>query len=176
MHVSIQRIPTLPALVTDGQVRGLVTAEMLALATLRLWAAPHRRPQQDHPDWRDGPRAARMDDDAADAFDVLMRLVVASAHKTLDVRCAHCPGLGGDEVVFLEMMRAAQAHPAAADAGLSEWLPPAAVRAARPFLAQFAAAMAARDLWLPARLPHVGSPCAGAGSAMAMAPHARCLH
>jgi len=171
MHVSIQPISALPALVTGGEVRGLVTAEMLALATLRLWAAPHRRPDQTHPDWRDGPRAARLEEDAADAFDVLMRLVVATAHRSLDVRCAHCPGLGEDEVAFLQMVRAAQAHPAAGDAGLADWLPPAAVRAARPFLAQFAAAMAARDLWLPARLPH-----AATGAATAIAPHARCLH
>jgi hypothetical protein len=171
MHVSIHPIPALPPLVTDGQVHGLVTAEMLALATLRMWAAPHRRPNQPHPDWREGPRVAGLEDDAADAFDVLMRLVVAAAHKQLDVRCPKCPGLGADEVAFLEMVRAVQAHPRAADAGLSGWLPPPAVRAARPFLAQFAAAMAARDLWLPERLAQDF-----AGSAMPSAPHGRCLH
>ena len=171
MHVSIHPIPALPPLITDAAVEGLVAAELLALATLRLWAAPHRRPGQSHPDWREGPRAAGLEDDGSDAFDVLMRLVGATGHKALDVRCPHCPGLGEDEVVLIEAMRAAQAHPAAADAHLSAWLPPAAVRAARPFLAQFAAAMAARELWLPARLPREG-----AGSAVATAPHGRCLH
>jgi hypothetical protein len=171
MHMSQRPIPALPPLVTNGVVQALVAAELLALATLRMWAAPHRRPGQAHADWREGPRAARLEDDAADAFDVLMRLVVASAHRTLDVRCPSCPALGEDEVAFLEMTRAAQDHPAAADAGLAAWLPPAAVRAARPFLAQFAAAMAARELWLPARLPR-----AGAGSAMAVAAHGRCVH
>jgi hypothetical protein len=171
MHVAIPRIPSLPALATNGDVRALDTAEMLALATLRMWAAPHRQPGRQHPDWREGPRLVRLEEDAMEAFDVLMRLVVAAAHRTLDVRCPNCPALGEDEVVFLEMTRAAQAHPATADAGLAAWLPAPAVRAARPFLAQFAAAMAARELWLPARLPD-----AGAGSAMPIAAHGRCLH
>lgn len=171
MYMAQRPIPCLPALVTNGVVQGLVAAELLALATLRLWAAPHRRPGQAHPDWRDGPRAARLEEDAEDAFDMLMRLVVASAHRMLDVRCPSRPALGEDEVAFLEMIRAAQEHPAAADAGLAAWLPVPTVLAARPFLAQFAAAMAARELWLPARLPR-----AGAGSAMAVASHGRCLH
>jgi hypothetical protein len=171
MHIAIHPIPALPPLTTDGQVQGLTAAEMLALATLRMWAAPHRRPNQRHPDWRQGPQAAGLEDDAADAFDVLMRLVVRAAHRQLDVRCPQCPGLGADEVAFIEMLRAAQAHPRAADPGLAAWLPPPAVRAARPFLAQFAAAMAARDLWLPERLAQ-GS----AGSAMTTTPHGRCLH
>jgi hypothetical protein len=171
MHMSATPIPALPALVTDGAVHALETAEMLGLATLRMWAAPHRQPGKQHPDWRDGPKAARLDEDAAEAFDVLMRLVVATGHRMLDVRCPSCPGLGADEVAFLEMLRAAQTHPAAADAGLAGWLPAASVRAARPFLAQFAAAMGARDLWLPARLPP-----GMAGQAMARAPHRPCLH
>ena len=82
-----------------------------------------------------------------------------------------CPGLGADEVAFLAILRAAQTHPAAADAGLAGWLPAASVRAARPFLAQFAAAMGARDLWLPARLPP-----GVAGHAMAGAPYQSCLN
>lgn len=171
MHVAMSRIPALPALITNGDVRGLQAGEMLALAALRMWAAPHRQPGREHPDWRDGPRLARLEEDAMEAFDVLMRLVVAAAHRILDVRCPACPGLGEDEVVFLEAVRAAQSDPAAADADLAAWLPAAAIRAARPFLAQFAAAMAARDLWLPARLPR-----AVAGSAMPIAAHGRCLH
>jgi hypothetical protein len=171
MHMSAMPITALPALVTDGAVHGLVAAEMLGLATRRLWAAPHRQPGKRHPDWRDGPKAARLEEDAAEAFDVLMRLVVATGHQSLDVRCPSCPGLGGDEVAFLAMLRAAQTHPAAADTGLVGWLPAALVRAARSFLAQFAGAMGARDLWLPARLPP-----GVAGQAMASAPNRSCLH
>jgi hypothetical protein len=172
MHIAATPLHApLAALVTDGAVHALVAAELLGLATLRMWAAPHRRPQQVHPDWRDGPRAAWLEEDAAEAFDTLMRLVVATGHRVLDVRCPPCPGLGADEVAFLAMLHGAQAHPAGGDGMLGAWLPPGAVRAARPFLAQFAAAMAARGLWLPERAPP-----AEAGVAMPVAGHGRCLH
>jgi hypothetical protein len=42
----------------DALVEELRTAELLLVATLRLYALQCRDPAGDHPDWRDGFRAA----------------------------------------------------------------------------------------------------------------------
>jgi len=67
----------LPAYATDHPVLELGTAETLVVATVCLWAAPHRDPWQSHPDWHGGFRAAGVAIDGEHAFDTLFWIVLA---------------------------------------------------------------------------------------------------
>jgi len=111
----------------------LTTSELLVMTTLRLWAMPHRDPDRKHPDWREGLQAAGLGTDGVEAFDLLLRMVVCTTLRPLDVRCPGCPGVGLDEGLFLQTLLCLQQHrEASAAALLADWMPPAAVRLAMP--------------------------------------------
>lgn len=123
--------------------RALQTAEMFLVATLRLWAAPHRNPTETHPHWHQGFEAAGLEDTGTSAFDAFFRIVATAARRPLDVRCVRCAHLGEDEAWFLQLIRLLQRnHMMEAEAILATWLPPTASRAAMPYAAIVAAAMA----------------------------------
>ncbi len=132
-------------------LEGLRTPELFAVAAARLWVAPHRKPRQQHPDWRQGFRAAGMSDQAMRAFDALWRIVAASAHRSVDIRCSPCPALSPDEALLLQIIDTLQAgHDDAAAELLERWLPPTARRIALEPARAFAIAMAdARLLFTP---------------------------
>ncbi|WP_374442344.1 hypothetical protein [Stella sp.] len=135
---------------TDAPVADLTPGELFPLSALRLWAAPHRRPDERHPDWRDGFALADLDVDAAAAFEAFMATLLATASATLDVRCARCPRLGADEATFLLAVGHLQRHrPLGATRVLARWMPPAAVRSGLVHLGRFARAAADADLWIP---------------------------
>lgn len=135
---------------TDGPVASLTPGELFPLSALRLWAAPYRRPDEQHPDWREGFALADLDDHAAGAFDAFMRTVLATSSATLDVRCARCPRLGGDEAAFLLAIGHLQRRrPLGATGLLTRWMPASAVRIGLGHLGHFARAAADADLWIP---------------------------
>ncbi len=152
MHISSPREASLrAALPAISQTVELNTAEAFAVVSLRLWAAPYRRPGQTHPDWRLGFAAAGVDE-AERAFDELFRLVLTSAERSLDVRCARCAKLGADEIAFLRMVGQLQrCRWFEAEAVLSDWLPTPVVNTALAAAMIFATALAGEGLVLPLR-------------------------
>lgn len=51
-----------PVYPPNSPIAALQTAEMFLVATLRLWAAPHRNPTETHPHWHQGFEAAGLED------------------------------------------------------------------------------------------------------------------
>ncbi len=129
----------------------LSTAEAFVVVSQRLWAAPYRQPGQRHADWRHGFVAAGVEE-AERAFDELFRVVLRSALRSLDVRCARCGALGTDEIAFLRMIGQLQRGRCfEAEAVLSDWLPLPAVNTALAAAMIFATALAGAGLVLPLR-------------------------
>ena len=127
----------------------LSPAEGFVVTVLRLWAAPYKQPDVQHPDWREGFAAAGADE-AQQPFDTLFRIVVASSTRALDVRCLRCPNIGEDEVAFLTMVRMLQRHRwAEVETLLADWLPDETTRPALAQATLFATAIAAAGLILP---------------------------
>ncbi|KAA0594181.1 hypothetical protein J2848_007029 [Azospirillum lipoferum] len=125
-------------------------AEVLVVSVLRLWAEPLREPERQHPHWQDGMIEAGLSNEAAVAFDTLMRIVLAATTRSLDLHRPPCPGLGTDEALLLDMLRLAQ-RGQHGEAGLlmNDWLPLAGVRMAMAPLCVLAAALARAGLTLP---------------------------
>ncbi|HEY1720102.1 MAG TPA: hypothetical protein VGG27_02570 [Magnetospirillaceae bacterium] len=139
---------TLPAIAHTAE---LSTAEAFAVVSLRLWAALHRQPNQHHPDWRSGFAAAGVDE-AERAFNELFRLVLVSAQRGIDVRCARCAHLGGDEIAVLRMVSQLQrCRWFEAETVLSDWLPAPVVNTALAAAMIFSTALAGAGLVLPLR-------------------------
>lgn len=133
-------------------VAELRTAEMFVVSTLRLWAAPHRAPDEEHSDWRTGCRAAGIEHRGVPAFDTLLRIVVTATRRPLDIRCARCPHLGEDEAWMLQLVSALQCNRRdEAETILGVWLPPAAARMAMLPAMGFALALAGGGLVIPLR-------------------------
>jgi len=129
----------------------LASAESFVVTVLRLWAAPYKQPDIQHPDWRAGFAAADAED-GQQPFDTLFRTVVAHSLRALDVRCLRCTNLGEDELTFLAMVGLLQRHRwAEAETLLAEWLPPEATHPALAQATLFATAIAAAGLILPHR-------------------------
>lgn len=129
----------------------LCGAETLIVSVLRLWAEPLREPERQHPHWQDGMTAAGLSNDAAVAFDTLMRIVLAATNRPLDLHRPPCPALGTDEALLLDMLRLAQ-QGQHGEAGMlmNDWLSLTAVRMAMAPLCVLAAALARAGLILPA--------------------------
>src|SRR5581483_6075138 len=143
---------------TNTPVEDLQVAEMFLVATLRLWAAPHRDPAATHPHWRTGFSAGGLDDDGASAFDGLLRVIAIATRRPLDIRCVKCPRLGEDEASFLQLIGLIQRGcKVGADLILAEWLPPAAARTALSYAVIVAMALRGRDLVVPQR-PSLAAP------------------
>ena len=138
-----------PRYLPETPFERLTTSELLVMTTLRLWALPHRAPEQSHPDWRGGLSAAGLGGDAVDSFDLLLRMVVCTTMRPLDVRCPGCPGLGLDEGIFLQALSHLQQRREASAANLlADWMPPAAVRLAMPHARTLARLLLDRGLLL----------------------------
>jgi len=147
-----------PAYPEEFEITELDTAETFIVATVRLWAAPHRDPRQSHPDWRGGFRAAGISADGAHAFDTLFWIVVAGGHRSLDIRCPRCPRLGADEAWLLQLVAYAQVgRPDLTEAALAEWLPPGAGRAAVVHASIYGHALMAAGLLVPAEQRRAGT-------------------
>ncbi|MBK1842537.1 hypothetical protein JHL17_34605 [Azospirillum sp. YIM B02556] len=125
-------------------------AEALVVSVLRLWAEPLREPERRHPHWQDGMTEAGLSNDAAVAFDTLMRIVLAATVRPLDLHRPPCPGLGTDETLLLDMLRLAQ-QGQHGEAGLlmNDLLPLAGVRMAMAPLCVLATALSRAGLQLP---------------------------
>ncbi|WP_298376100.1 hypothetical protein [Azospirillum sp.] len=149
-------MPTTPAF-TDPRKRlaELKTAENLVVMTLRLWAEPLRDPEKAHPHWQDGLTAAGLSNDAAVAFDTVMRVTIAAALRPLDVHRPTCPALGSDEARLLGMIRLIQ-QDRHGDAGvlLADWLAMSGVRMALAPLCILAHALERAGLSLPTPREH----------------------
>src|SRR5215510_821174 len=117
--------------VADACVEELAPAELLLIATLRLFAARCRDPAGSHPDWRNGFRAAAIAECAVPAFNALFNIISVAALRPLDVRCPHCRFLGEDEAHFLRLQGLLQGlQTDAAAAILAGWLTDSAARMA----------------------------------------------
>ena len=79
-----------PAYPPNAPISELRTPELLVLASVRLWAAPHRDPTATHPDWRGNFVAAGVEAAGAPAFDAFCRILATAAQMPLDVRCTRC--------------------------------------------------------------------------------------
>ncbi len=136
----------------DGRMRihDLRTAEMLVVSVLRLWAEPLRLPEETHPHWQDGLTAAGLVNDAAVAFDTVMRIVVAATTRPLDIHRPPCPTLGADEALLLDMIGLLQqGRHGEAGVLLADWLPLAGVRMAMAPLCILANALQRSGLRMP---------------------------
>jgi hypothetical protein len=141
-----------PVYPPNSPIAALQTAEMFLVATLRLWAAPHRNPTETHPHWHQGFEAAGLEDTGTSAFDAFFRIGAAAARRPLDVRCVRCAHLGEDEAWFLQLIGLLQRNRTReAEAILATWLPPTASRAAMPYAVIVAAAMVDHRLRVPHR-------------------------
>src|SRR6185369_16585750 len=131
--------PVYPA---NSRLDELQAPEIFLVATLRLWAAPHRDPTETHPHWRQGFAAAGLEDTGTSAFDTLFRIVATAALRPLDVRCVRCARLGEDEAWFVQLIGLLQRDRLEeSEAILAAWLPPIAARIALPHIIVVAGAM-----------------------------------
>jgi hypothetical protein len=138
--------------VADALVEELAAAELLLVATLRLFAARCRDPAGNHPDWRNGFRAAAIAECAIPAFSALFNIISGAALRPLDVRCPHCRFLGEDEAHFLRLEGLLQgSQTGAAAAILAGWLTDSAARMAMLPAQGLANAMMRGGLIVPIR-------------------------
>ena len=141
-----------PVYETDTPLAFLGTAELLLVATTRLWTAHFLDPAGEHRPWRGGLAAAGLDSSTAQAFDEFWRVVAAASRRQLDLRCPACPGLGEDEGRLLQAIQALQcARRGPAQALLASWMPPSALRLALTALEIVADTFLRAGLRLPDR-------------------------
>lgn len=140
-----------PSYPDDASLAGLGTAELLLVASLRLYAAACHG---ENLDWRGGLARSGAECGAVPAFGALLGILAAAARRPLDVRCRHCMGLGSDEGRFLQLVGSLQ-HGRMFDARdlLCDWLPPAAMRLAIVPAKSLAASLARARLLVPLREP-----------------------
>jgi hypothetical protein len=137
----------------------LDSAELFVVAALRAWVAPHMRPGEQHPDWRELFRLAGVGMPGLLAFDGLMSIIGAQAQRLIDVHCCRCPSLGDDERAMLRLVSALQAEEllGALDV-LGDWLPGDAVGPALRAARRFAFAMSEAHVILPRTAAPVALP------------------
>jgi hypothetical protein len=116
-------------------------AEQFTVWSLRKWVAVMRTEAKDTAVLQQAFAEARIGD-AFGAFDYLMRIVAASARRTIDVRCVGCHAVSLDETMALGMIEACQQGDAVSThLYLDDWIPPAAARIAYDPVACIAEAM-----------------------------------
>jgi hypothetical protein len=131
--------------------------ELFVVGALRAWVAPHMRPGEPHPDWRELFRLSGVGAPGLLGFEMLMSVLGAQAQRLLEVGCCGCPALGGDEDAMLRLVRALQAGELlGALEVLSDWLPREAVGPALRGAQRFAAEVAQAGLMLH-RVPEMPS-------------------
>jgi hypothetical protein len=110
--------------------RDLRFAEQFTIWALRKWVAVMRSEEKDPVLLRQAFVQATIGD-AFFAFDHLLRIVAASARRTIDVRCVGCHAVSPDEAMALAMIEARQHGDAVSThMYLDDWVPPAAARIA----------------------------------------------
>lgn len=110
--------------------RELRFAEQFVVWSLRKWVDIMRGDDKDPAVLREAFEQAKVGD-AFEAFDYLMRIVAASARRTIDVRCVRCRAVSLDESMVLGMIEAGQQGDAvSAHMYLDDWVPTAAARIA----------------------------------------------
>ncbi len=141
--------PVYPA---DTRLLELRTAELLLVATLRLFVATWREPDEDYPDWRSGFRAVGILAGAGPAFETLFGTVMALPHRERKVCSPCCPFLAPDEGRLLQLVSLLQrARVGDGRAILADWLPASAARLSLSPAQELAAAMMRGDLVVPLR-------------------------
>lgn len=122
----------------------LSRGELFVLASIRAFVAPILRPKADHPDWRELFALAEMSPVAEAEFARLMHLIGSWAVREIAIRCCHCPTVGADERLLLDLVAALQCENSEGGrAILSAILPPPVVPGAAYAAERFAAAAAA---------------------------------
>lgn len=130
----------------------LNTAERLLVLSFRLWALPHAVPDQAHPEWRAGLRAAGLEGEAQLLFDPLLDTLFSSTQRVIEVHRAMCLGISQDESEFLRCIAMYQnARDEDARQILADWIPPASMRLATCLAASLADALKGAALMLPVR-------------------------
>ena len=105
-------------------------AEQFVVWSVRKWVEVMRSDDKDTAVLREAFLQAKVGD-AYEAFDYLMRIVAASAKRTIDVRCVRCQEVSLDESMVLGMVEAGQQGDAvSAHMYLDDWVPTAAARIA----------------------------------------------
>jgi hypothetical protein len=114
----------------DLRFKDLRFAEQFTVWALRKWVAVMRSDEKESAVLRQAFLQAKIGD-AFVAFDYLMRIVAASARRTIDVRCVGCHAVSLDETMVLGMIEARQQGDAVSThMYLDDWIPPAAARVA----------------------------------------------
>lgn len=114
----------------DLAFRELRFAERFVVWSVRKWVEVMRSDEKDTAGLRKAFLQAKVGD-AFEAFDYLMRIVSASAKRTIDVRCVPCNEVSLDETMVLGMIEAGQQGDAvSAHMYLDDWVPTAAARIA----------------------------------------------
>jgi hypothetical protein len=132
----------------ERPVSALRTAELLLLASLRLYALSWHAPRA--PDWREGLRAADVSRSAVSALGRFLAIVAFAARRSLEVRCMHCGIVSEDENRFLQIIGLLQdRRPMEAMRILCAWLPPAACRLAADPAEMLANSLAVSGLIVP---------------------------
>jgi len=121
--------------------RELRFAEQFVIWSVRKWVDIMRGDEKDPAVLREAFEQTRIGD-SFDAFDYLMRIVAASAKRTIDVRCVNCKGVSLDETMALGMIEAGQHGDAvSAHMYLDDWVPASAARIAYAPVTYIAEAM-----------------------------------
>jgi predicted glycoside hydrolase/deacetylase ChbG (UPF0249 family) len=114
----------------DLLFRELRFAEQFTVWALRKWVAVMKSGDKDDAVLQEAFAQARIGEAFA-SFDYLMRIVAASAKRTIDVRCVVCHAVSLDETIILGMIEARQQGDAVSThMYLDDWIPPAAARVA----------------------------------------------
>jgi len=131
----------IPALPEELHFRDLRFSEQFVVWSVRKWVDIMRTDEKDAAVLRDAFQQAKVGD-AYEAFDYLMRIVAASAKRTIDVRCVRCRDVSLDESMVLSMIEAGQQGDAvSAHMYLDDWVPTAAARIAFSSVSFIAEAM-----------------------------------
>jgi hypothetical protein len=121
---------SLPVHAGDLAFRELRFAEQFVVWSVRKWVEVMRSDEKDVAGLREAFLQAKVGD-VFEAFDHLMRIVAASAKRTIDVRCVRCNAVSLDESMVLGMIEAGQQGDAVtAHMYLDDWIPTAAARIA----------------------------------------------
>jgi len=110
--------------------RELRFAEQFVVWSLHKWVEVMRGDDKDTVVLREAFLQASVGD-AFEAFDYLMRIMAASAKRSIDVRCVRCREVSLDESMVLGMIEAGQqGDVVSAHMYLDDWVPTAAARIA----------------------------------------------
>lgn len=140
-----------PAYAPDTPLTALFTAELLLVATFRLFVRARREPDAAS-DWRSGFQTAGIDEHGVPAFDGLFTIVTALRPQPLAVHCMHCRFLAADEGRLLHLVALLQGlRDEDAEVVLADWLPAAGVRIGMVPARRLADALAFGGLIVPIR-------------------------